>query len=110
MLLVYDGLDEFQWNKNQDWKDDDPDMADEDIMFHQPNDVEENNFVDPVHRFAVVVNDTAPMGTSFRVSNRNDYANVADVQHLYHHWRYGQLQWPRRFTTDSKKPEVRCQL
>lgn len=105
MLLVYDGLDEFQWNKNEDWKDDDPDMADEDIIFHQPNNVEENNFVEPVHRFAVVVNDTTPVGTSFRASSRNDYNNIhaALVTHLYHQWRYGQLQWPRRFSNNCKK-------
>jgi hypothetical protein len=99
MLLAYDGLDNFSWD------DENPDMADGDIYFHEPNDMGDNAIEEPTYRFAPVVNDTTPLGMTFTAGNRNDYNKIhnALVEHFFHQWRYGQLQWPKRFTKASKK-------
>jgi hypothetical protein len=103
MLLAYDGLDQFQWNATT-WDGEDPNMSDEDIYFHVPNDLNENAAVLSQGRFAVVVNDTTQRGPHFSTRNRNHHTLIREalVNHFYHQWRYGQLEWPRRFSKECK--------
>jgi hypothetical protein len=105
MLLAYDGLDEFKWNKTGEWEGEDPDMSDETIYFHEPTLMDDDNeHVIPVHRFIPVRNDTTAVGRRFRSNNRNDYSIIHEclVSHFFHQWRYGQLQWPLRFDGKCK--------
>jgi hypothetical protein len=104
MLLAYDGLDEFKWNKTGNWDSEDPDMSDENIYFHEPNDMEDNVHESNKYRFLPIANDTTQEGFKFRSSNRNDYIRIHAclVNHFYHQWRYGQMQWPLRFSGKSK--------
>jgi hypothetical protein len=101
MLLVYDGLDEYKWNKNVDWEAENPEMIDEDIHFHVVSGVEEN-IIPSDERFAVCINDTTQPGQMFSAKNRNHHSSIrcALVEHFYHQWRYNQLEWPRRFTVE----------
>lgn len=106
MLLAYDGLDNFQWNKTGDWEYENPDMEDEDIFFHSSEDMNDNELTLPDRgRFVEVVNDTTQVGHTFISSSRNDYNRIHSslIHHFYHQWRYGQLEWPRRFHGNSKR-------
>ena len=108
MLLSYDGLDEFTWDDN-DTTESDPDMTDSDIYFHQPNRMGET---------VLEENEQVPCGTSltgfhFDPSIRSHYDTIRKclINHLQHQLRYGQLQWPLRFSSACKQehPMVRVE-
>jgi hypothetical protein len=105
MLLVFDGLDEFTWEKDYDWENDDPEMSDSDIFFHEPSSMNDNLSNQPLSRHRAVVVDTTPIGHSFLSTNTWQYSQLrsALVDHLYYQWIYGRLDWPRQFRSDAKR-------
>lgn len=102
MLLAYDGLDESEWNV--DWVVEDPLMPDEDIVFHNPERMEEENAI-VEDQPPQLLRDTTPVGPQFDASVPQDYTRLRChlVEHFYHQHIYGQLQWPRRFGSESKR-------
>jgi hypothetical protein len=100
MLLAYDGLDEFEWNKSGDWELEDPDMEDSDIYWHDSVLEEFNQITVP----ALPPGCTTRWKKDFDPISRMDHTSLKAhlVDHFFHQWRYGQLQWPRRFDTGDK--------
>jgi hypothetical protein len=106
MLLTYDGLDEFTWQKNTNWDKEDPNMSDDDLYYHQPSAMNVDNLTNQVRsHHAPLVVDTTPMGRRWKGNRRSEYEPLrkALVMHLYYQWMYGQLDWPMRFSPRAKK-------
>lgn len=105
MLLRYDGLDVFEWEKKSDWESEDPDMDDIDINLHAGEAMDDNETDQPEDRHRPPVRDTTPIGRRFTPWRYSEYNSLRDhlVDHLYYQWLYGKLDWPKRFHDKAKR-------
>jgi hypothetical protein len=105
MLLVYDGLHEFKWEKNSNWAVEDPDMSDDALRNHVPKDMEDNelNNVNTRHRLPRV--DTTMAGRKFISIRAAEYPVLRRhlVEHFHWQWVYNRLDWPKRFDSSAKR-------
>lgn len=102
MMLMYNGVDLLDWERNIDWSTVDPDldMTEYDESMHMMDDYEDPQIIPiPGSRFGRHwLHETTLVGRTFHYNHSSDFDCLRDslVNHFYHNYLLGLVRWPHR--------------
>jgi hypothetical protein len=100
MLLEYDGLLTYEWEKNPDWEIENPDVNEDDILNYEPAALEDNDLHDGD-------DDETPIlpGTTYCPSSELAWNDIHRdlIIHFNQQRLKGLLQWPKRFSSRKRR-------